>query len=87
MKGVDFADADGRGDVLDPGPKHLALGLGNAVDLRYDGDVGQRQHRPDFERKIRPAGGFENDEPQPAVDVGRAAEAEPGRFNQENVAC
>ena len=74
------------GHVLNPGPKHLALGLRHAVDLRHHGDVGQREHGADLQRQVHAAGGLQHDQAQPAVHVRRTAEAQPGGFHQQHVA-
>ncbi len=41
VQSVHLADHCVGGHVLNPGSKHLALGLRHAVDLRHHGNVGQ----------------------------------------------
>ena len=86
VQGIDFAHQHVRRHVLNSRPEDLALGLRNAVDLRHHGHVGQREHRPDLQRQVHAAGGFEHDQAQPAIHIGRAAQAKPGGLDQQNVA-
>ena len=57
----------------------VALYLRNLTDR----DVGQRKNRPDLERQIHPAGRLEHGQTEAAVDVRRAAQAEPGRLDEQ----
>ena len=66
-------------------PDHCnVMVLGDAIDLGHDRDVCQREHRPDLERQVHAAGGLEHDDAQAVVDVGRAAQAEPGSLDQQD---
>jgi len=84
-QGIDFADANRRRHILDPGAKHLAVPPATTRSIFVTTATSASDSiGPTFSGRFHAARRFEHDHAQPAVHVGRAAQTKAGRLDHEH---